>query len=610
MEVMSQIVSIHEERNPLPTGAGDSPMIKGVKVLGVESKNGRKYPVEVMRKALEKYDGAMVNIDHPKGDEPRSYEDRFGRLVNPRLEADGIYADLSYNPKHPLAEGFAWWAANDPSAVGLSHNAQARTKLNREGVEEIEEIVEVTSVDLVAEPATTAGLMECVMRAKKVSEMKEEEKKYNSLDSWKSAAKKAGADRFRDDPWTFGDATIAYIGSQAIGVFSRMTGAGTLDFSAINRVKPAKEEDKVVPKPKVRVEAGKRKEYVIPVTWPKGGHEADYHFERYSWEGTSEQDAVNGLMNYLEKEWKKFEKINAGRPTAGTGRPMTPWPGKNAFRIGQVEVAYESKEAAPSKKQSIADKKAAIARAYAKQGVVTMPGIDKNEYPPIPGMEGPFQYRNGKILYYDPREGKYYDRKTDMYVFEEKDMEPELFPAEKENDEGNGYEDSLKDQIGDIIMDDELHAEEKVAKLLALITGGQEEPEEAPVAEAEGDAEDEEPKEEQDEEEDKPKNTEESLRRKPSPAVARLLEEVDAYRARDRREKAVTEARKFCSDASLPTYAITESFLGILADVDKKQWKTLVEDRRRVIFRGEKPISSVPADGKLTVDSLVKALRS
>jgi len=30
-------------------------------------------------------------------------------------------------------------------------------------------------------------------------------------------------------------------------------------------------------------------------------------------------------------------------------------------------------------------------------------------------MEGPFQYRNGQILYYDPKEGKYYDRKTDMY---------------------------------------------------------------------------------------------------------------------------------------------------------------------------------------------------
>lgn len=738
MEVMSQIVSIHEERNPLPTGAGDAPMIKGVKVLGVESKNGRKYPVEVMRKALEKYDGAMVNIDHPKGDEPRSYEDRFGRLVNPRLEADGIYADLSYNPKHPLAEGFAWWAANDPSAVGLSHNAQARTKLNREGVEEIEEIVEVTSVDLVAEPATTAGLMECVMKAKAVKEstskaydagledgfsgsvkrddsksfanqnerysyqqgykdgqkakdaamnkgFKEEEKKFNSLASWKSAAKKAGADRFRDDPWTFGDATIAYIGSQAIGVFSRMTGAGTLDFSAINRVKPAKEEDKVIPKPKVRVEAGKRKEYVIPVTWPKGGHEADYHFERYSWEGTSEQDAVNGLMNYLEKEWKKFEKINAGRPTAGTGRPMTPWPGKNAFRIGQVEVAYESKEAAPSKKlrttkktdrQSLADfynigQGIGVQYWDGTGGVVTGHDKDGDVIAKFTGDPKEVGEKNDKFVkgkaefYFYNYESKEADYKSmndrfdarvkqlakDGYkqvkpnIFakndigftnkqimrmsddewnnfrgfgqpvsqliakkESDDMEPELFPAEKENDEGNGYEDSLKDQIGDIIMDDELHAEEKVAKLLALITGGQEEPEEAPVAEAEDM--DEEPKEEQDEEEDKPKNTEESLRRKPSPAVARLLEEVDAYRARDRREKAVTEARKFCSDASLPTYAITESFLGILADVDKKQWKTLVEDRRRVIFRGEKPISSVPADGKLTVDSLVKALRS
>lgn len=574
MEVMSQIVSIHEERNPLPTGAGDAPMIKGVKVLGVESKNGRKYPVEVMRKALEKYDGAMVNIDHPKGDEPRSYEDRFGRLVNPRLEADGIYADLSYNPKHPLAEGFAWWAANDPSAVGLSHNAQARTKLNREGVEEIEEIVEVTSVDLVAEPATTAGLMECVMRVKRVSER-----------CW---------DGYEPTP-----------GKEPYSKGSCKKEEGDEEM---------REEDKVIPKPKVRVEA------------EPGSPEFAAKVQKFNQgildklKAAAKKDGVSVMTKDGNKytftkvsqkpdgsSYRSMDGVFYKDNPAASNSSLSSYASSNGISLKFKESDY--KEAAPNKKQSIADKKAAIARAYAKQGVVTMPGIDKNEYPPIPGMEGPFQYRNGKILYYDPREGKYYDRKTDMYVFEEKDMEPELFPAEKENDEGNGYEDSLKDQIGDIIMDDELHAEGKVAKLLALITGGQEEPEEAPVAEADGM--DEDPKEEQDEEdEEEPKKTEESLRRKPSPAVARLLEEVDAYRARDRREKAVTEARKFCSDASLPTYAITESFLGILADVDKKQWKTLVEDRRRVIFRGEKPISSVPADGKLTVDSLVKALRS
>lgn len=575
MEVMSQIVSIHEERNPLPTGAGDAPMIKGVKVLGVESKNGRKYPVEVMRKALEKYDGAMVNIDHPKGDEPRSYEDRFGRLVNPRLEADGIYADLSYNPKHPLAEGFAWWAANDPSAVGLSHNAQARTKLNREGVEEIEEIVEVTSVDLVAEPATTAGLMECVMKAKAVKENTKKAYDAGLEDGFSGSVK-------RDDPKSFANQNERYSYQQGYKDGQKAKDA------AMN--KGFKEEDKVIPKPKVRVEADgvdakiaqlKAASKGLPT---RGGHNID---------------AARKAAASMLKDPELIPKVaNAGiNFFSDVAKSLSKLGDKSPFHPSYKEADYKSMN----------DRFDARVKQLAKDGY--------KQVKPNIFAKNDVGFTNKQIMRMSDDEWnnfRGFGQPVSQLIAkkESDDMEPELFPAEKENDEGNGYEDSLKDQIGDIIMDDELHAEEKVAKLLALITGGQEEPEEAPVAEAEGDAEDEEPKEEQDEEEDKPKSTEESLRRKPSPAVARLLEEVDAYRARDRREKAVTEARKFCSDASLPTYAITESFLGILADVDKKQWKTLVEDRRRVIFRGEKPISSVPADGKLTVDSLVKALRS
>ena len=36
-------------------------------------------------------------------------------------------------------------------------------------------------------------------------------------------------------------------------------------------------------------------------------------------------------------------------------------------------------------------------------------------YGPLPKLEGPF-YFNGRILYYDPKEGKYWDPKTDFYV--------------------------------------------------------------------------------------------------------------------------------------------------------------------------------------------------
>ena len=32
------------------------------------------------------------------------------------------------------------------------------------------------------------------------------------------------------------------------------------------------------------------------------------------------------------------------------------------------------------------------------------------------GLEGPFVFANGRVLYYDAREGAYYDPKTDFYV--------------------------------------------------------------------------------------------------------------------------------------------------------------------------------------------------
>lgn len=38
------------------------------------------------------------------------------------------------------------------------------------------------------------------------------------------------------------------------------------------------------------------------------------------------------------------------------------------------------------------------------------------EYGPRKGLEGPFNYANGRTLYYDPTEGAYWDPRTDFYV--------------------------------------------------------------------------------------------------------------------------------------------------------------------------------------------------
>jgi hypothetical protein len=40
-------------------------------------------------------------------------------------------------------------------------------------------------------------------------------------------------------------------------------------------------------------------------------------------------------------------------------------------------------------------------------------------YGPRKGLEGPFVYANGQILYYDSREGQYWDPKTDFYMSNE-----------------------------------------------------------------------------------------------------------------------------------------------------------------------------------------------
>jgi hypothetical protein len=37
-------------------------------------------------------------------------------------------------------------------------------------------------------------------------------------------------------------------------------------------------------------------------------------------------------------------------------------------------------------------------------------------YGPRPGLEGPYHYPNGRVLYYDPKAGEYWDPRTDFYV--------------------------------------------------------------------------------------------------------------------------------------------------------------------------------------------------
>jgi hypothetical protein len=158
-EVLQEYVDSRDERLRVDRTAG---VIRGVKLLGLASRNGRRYREEALAGAIGLYEGAKVNINHPKGHPlaPRDYQDRLGVVRGVELRAgEGLFGDLHFNPKHSLSEQLVWDAEHAPQNLGMSHNVLARTKREGEGVV-VEAITKVQSIDLVADPATTSGLYE------------------------------------------------------------------------------------------------------------------------------------------------------------------------------------------------------------------------------------------------------------------------------------------------------------------------------------------------------------------------------------------------------------------------------------------------------------------
>lgn len=158
-ELIQEFVDSGSQRLRVDRGAG---IIRGVKLLGLSSRNGRRYRESALVEAASLYEGAKVNINHPKGHPlaPRDYQDRLGIVRGVQFRSgEGLFGDLHFNPKHALSEQLVWDAEHAPQNVGMSHNVLART--TRSGDETVvEAITKVQSIDLVADPATTSGLYE------------------------------------------------------------------------------------------------------------------------------------------------------------------------------------------------------------------------------------------------------------------------------------------------------------------------------------------------------------------------------------------------------------------------------------------------------------------
>lgn len=144
------------------------------KILGWDSGNGRHYLRRAVQKAVDegKYDNRKIYIDHPPkgGNLERGFREWAGNIRQPIVEEDGLYARAKFRRKASCFEEIVE-AATDPDFsghFGFSHVADCEFKRNGK-IDEVTEIKEVFSVDIVTEPATTNGLYESKGRTMKTT---------------------------------------------------------------------------------------------------------------------------------------------------------------------------------------------------------------------------------------------------------------------------------------------------------------------------------------------------------------------------------------------------------------------------------------------------------
>lgn len=137
-------------------------IIRGVKLCGIKSINGREYPESVLRSAIAKYEEAKAYLGHQRREErgnDRPFQDWLGVIRNARWGGDGNYGDLYLRRESGHFSSVCEAAEKFPNNFGCSHVASGSSRY-RDGVEIIESIETVFSVDIVTEPATARGLFE------------------------------------------------------------------------------------------------------------------------------------------------------------------------------------------------------------------------------------------------------------------------------------------------------------------------------------------------------------------------------------------------------------------------------------------------------------------
>lgn len=184
LETEDAFESIAEDRIDREKG-----VIRGVKLLGLRSKNKRTYDTKGVREsALKLLPGSPIYIDHPPtATTSRSYRDKFG-VVGKKVEhriGEGYFGDIHFNPKNNVAEQFIWDVLHAPNTFGMSINSSVNYaddgRPNKGGDKVVESIQVLRSLDVVTRPGTTDGIFEQEEVEEEIMDLKTLSEKHPEL---------------------------------------------------------------------------------------------------------------------------------------------------------------------------------------------------------------------------------------------------------------------------------------------------------------------------------------------------------------------------------------------------------------------------------------------
>ena len=149
--------------------------INGVVLLNTQSSNNREYTRECMMGAVKLFEGVKAYVNHPSTEETktgrRDVRNLAGKYINARFSEGKIRADFIGLPNEN-GKLYLDIAKTMPDIAGNSQHAEGKFRISG-GKQIVESLERVRSVDLVAEPAATAGMFESNISKEKVMEYKD-----------------------------------------------------------------------------------------------------------------------------------------------------------------------------------------------------------------------------------------------------------------------------------------------------------------------------------------------------------------------------------------------------------------------------------------------------